>query len=309
MFSILSITLPIFLLIGAGLIAGRFMGLKQKDLRGLIVFVWYFALPALVIRAFLQHSLTDFVHPAYVEVYVLASITSFAANFSVSRWLRNKSLSESAMHGLGAANSNSGFIGLPIATLVTGPYAAIGLTLNMMIENTVIIPTGLVLAAEGRRGAQGAIRMLKESVRALLTNPLFLSVLIGIALSLTGIDFTGLSVFRTVDMLANASASVALFVVGVTLSETKVRGLLGDAAQVSFGKLVVHPLAVVLFAMTVPDLEPEMRRTAIIFASAPMLTIYPIIAHRFGMQETASAALVMATSCSFITISIALALI
>ncbi|MFB8828848.1 AEC family transporter [Azotobacter sp. CWF10] len=51
MLQILSITLPIFILIGLGFFAVRFAVISREQIRGLGSFVITFALPALVLKA------------------------------------------------------------------------------------------------------------------------------------------------------------------------------------------------------------------------------------------------------------------
>ena len=310
MLAIFSITLPIFVLIGTGVIAARFLSLERADMRGLSHFVWYFALPALILRAFVLHPISDFLHLNYLLLYMTASLLTFGISLSVARFARGKSLTESALMALGSASSNSGFVGFPVASLVVGPMAPIGLALNMIVENLIILPAGMVLAEDGQRGGAGALKALRASLISLIRNPLIISLFIGATISASGLDFKDLALFHAIDMLANASGAVALFIVGATLASTKAGGsLLPDAAQVSAGKLVLHPLSVLVVSLLMPGLEPEMRKMAIVFAAAPMLTIYPIIGQRFGYQEMSSAALLMATSASFFTISIMLALV
>ncbi len=310
MLAIFSITLPIFVLIGTGVIAGRFLRLERKDLRGLSNFVWYFALPALILRAFVLHPISDFLHLNYLLLYVTASLLTFGIGLSVARFSRGKSLTESALMALGSSSSNSGFVGFPVASLVVGPMAPIGLALNMIVENLVILPIGMVLGADGQRGGAGARAALRGSAISLVRNPLIISLFIGAAISASGIDFKDMALFHAVDMMANASGAVALFIVGATLLSTKVDGrLVVDAGYISVGKLVLHPLSVLAVSFLMPGLEPEMRRMAIVFAASPMFTTYPIIGQRFGLEEMSAAALLLATTASFFTISIMLALV
>jgi predicted permease len=310
MLAIFSVTLPIFVLIGAGVIAARFLDLDRKDLRGLANFVWYFALPALVIRAFVLHPISDFLHLNYLLLYLTASLLTFGIALSVARFARGKSLTESALIALGSSTSNSGFVGFPVASLAVGPLAPIGLALNMIVENLVTMPAAIALAEEGQRGGGRALKALRDSGISFARNPLILSLIAGAAISASGFDFKGIALFHAVDMLANASGAVALFIVGATLASTRAGGsLLPDAAQVSAGKLFLHPLCVFAVSFLMPGLEPEMRKMAIVYAASPMLTVYPIIGHRFGFQEMTSAALLMATTASFFTISIMLALV
>ena len=52
-----------------------------------------------------------------------------------------------------------------------------------------------------------------------------------------------------------------------------------------------------------------MRQAGVIFAAAPMLSIFPIIGMRYGLEDRCSAALLLATGISFITVSATIALI
>lgn len=310
MLAIFSITLPIFVLIGTGVIASRFLNLERKDLRGLSSFVWYFALPALILRAFVLHSLGEFLHFDYLLLYMTASLLTFGIALSFARFARGKTLTESALMALGSSSSNSGFVGFPVASLVVGPLAPIGLALNMIVENLIILPAGMMLAEDGRRGGAGVLRALRGSVVSLIRNPLIIALFVGAAISASGLDVKDMALFHAIDMLANASGAVALFIVGATLAATRAGGsLLPDAAQVSVGKLVLHPLSALVVSFLMPGLAQEMRTMAIIYAASPMLTVFPIIGQRFGYEEMSSAALLIATTASFLTISIMLALV
>jgi malonate transporter len=64
----------------------------------------------------------------------------------------------------------------------------------------------------------------------------------------------------------------------------------------------------VLAAVTlIGPLEPSLQRAAIIYASVPMLSIYPVLAQKYGLDGLAAAALLVATTLSFVTINLWLA--
>ena len=60
-------------------------------------------------------------------------------------------------------------------------------------------------------------------------------------------------------------------------------------------KLVLHPLVVGLIVCSLPGLAPEMRAAAIVFASMPVFSIYPLLGVAYGMERFCSAAVVVAT--------------
>jgi hypothetical protein len=79
--------------------------------------------------------------------------------------------------------------------------------------------------------------------------------------------------------------------------------MLGDVALVAVGKLAVHPLAVLVLLLLLPPIDPRLGAAAVAYASMPMLSIYPILAQKYGLQGFCAAALLVTTLASFATIS------
>ena len=65
----------------------------------------------------------------------------------------------------------------------------------------------------------------------------------------------------------------------------------------------LHPLAVLLMFTWFPVQDPALRIAGVLFACAPMMSIYPIVGQRFGLAGRCAAALLGATVLSFLTIS------
>ncbi|MNZ92220.1 putative transporter YfdV [compost metagenome] len=242
----------------------------------------------------------------YLLVYGIASLAVFWLGFLFSRLVRRDSLSGSALSGLGMSMSNSGFIGYPIVAMVLGPTAAVGLALGMMVENLLMLPMALALAEAGDQRGAGVGRALLETFRRLLRNPIIIAISLGLALALLDIRLPAVPL-KAVEMLAHASAPVALFVIGASLNGLKIGNLFADIAQLSIGKLLLHPLAVLLCLFLLPVRDPNLRIAAVLFASAPMMSIYPIIGQRYGLEGRCAAALVASTVLSFITIGVFIA--
>ena len=74
------------------------------------------------------------------------------------------------------------------------------------------------------------------------------------------------------------------------------------------GKIIGHPLAVCfgLYFMSLVGFgldDPALRKAAIIMAATPAISIYPLLAQRYGDAETAATAMLLMTVLSFFTIS------
>ncbi|MEJ8823660.1 AEC family transporter [Variovorax humicola] len=306
MLQTLAITGPIYLVIALGFLAGRFGIFSKLDMRVLGTYVVRFALPALVFTALSQRPVSEVMNGRYVLGYAVGSLTVMLAAFGWGwRW-QGKSFTLSALCGLGVSSSNSGFIGYPIAILVAGPAsAAVGLAMCMLVENLLMIPLTLVMADSGHAGGGRWYRILVQSLIQLARNPVILAIVGGFVVSLTGIPITGV-LARTINMLAMSSAAVSLFVIGGTLVGLKTKGMRRDVTAIALGKLMLHPLAVGLMMWLVPPDDHTLRAAAVVFAATPMLSIYPILAQKYGFEDMCAAALLLATVLSFLTISVIL---
>ena len=303
--SILAITGPIYIVMAIGFFAGRNGVFSAADMRVLGKFVVKFALPALLFTALSQRPIADIVNGRYLGAYAAASLAVFLVAGGIARYAQGKSMAQSALIAMGMSFSNSGFVGYPIALQILGPPAAVALAMCMIVENVLMFPLALTLAEmEAEQGFRWQ-RALLQSLSSLARNPMIVAIFAGFTVSLLGIQLSE-PLVRTVNMLAMASTAVALFVIGGSLVGLDVRNVLGDVLVVALGKLVVHPLAVFAMLWLLAPIDPQLRMAAVIFASMPMLSIYPILAQRYHFEGFCAAALLVATLLSFVTVTTAL---
>ena len=302
MLQILSITTPIFILIGLGFFAVRFEVISREQIRGLGSFVITFALPALVLKAVSDSPFQEVMNWQYLLAYCAGSLIVYLLGLLFALRVRREPLDTGAITALGMAVSNSGFVGYPIVAMLLGPAAAIGLALNMLVENLLIIPLSLILAEAGRQQGSAA-KVLRETAKRLAKTPLIIAMLVGLLLSLLEARLPAIP-GKVVDMLASASAPVALFVIGGSLYGLKLHGLFAELRMIAVGKLLLHPLAVFLLFSLLPDVDPVLMVAGVLFASAPMLSVYPIFGQRFGVEGRCAAALLFTTLMSFFSISL-----
>lgn len=307
MLAVLSITAPIFILIGLGFFSARIALVNRDQVRGMGTFVIYFALPSLVFKALAERSLSEVLNGPYLAAYAMASLSLFGIGLLLARRWRGLDLSSSAILAMGMAVPNSGFVGYPIAVMVIGPTAALAMALGMLVENLLMIPLALAIAEAGRQDGQGWT-VVRETALRLLRNPLIIAIVLGLGMSLLELRLPVVPA-RVIEMLAAASAPVALFVIGATLNGMKAGGMAADLAQTSIGKLILHPLLMFAALSLVPGVDPMLMVAGVLFASAPMLSVFPILGQRFGLEERCAAALVGCTVLAFFSISVLLALL
>ncbi|NML15705.1 AEC family transporter [Azohydromonas caseinilytica] len=301
MLHILSITVPIYLLIALGFLAGRRGWFDKAEMRVLGRFVIQLALPALMFQALSSRRVGEILNGSFLLAYALGSLAVMLAAFTWARRVKRRDITFSAYFGLGMSASNSGFVGYPIVVQFLGPVAAVAMALTMLVENLLMIPVALALA-DGGNSSKVWHATLARTLRRLAGNPLILSISAGLAMSVLGLQLPA-PVARAVQLLANASAPVALFVIGGSLVGLQLHGKLRSVAAIALGKLILHPLAVLALLMLVP-LEGPLRAAAPAFAAMPMLSIFPILAQAHGEENFAAAALLLTMLLSFLTISV-----
>ncbi len=308
MLDLLSLTLPIFLLIGLGFAAKRLDLVTREQIGGIATFVLYFALPSLILHALASQDLRSDFEWGYLFAYGLGSGAVFLLEIVALRVVLKRPLERAGLAALGSSTSNSGFMGFPIAHLALGAPALTALPLCMLVENLMTIPAGLGLGEAGVQEKAPLGRIVANSLGRLARSPLILAIATGAVLSFVGVDLPG-PVSKVLQMLADASAPCALFVVGGTLAALGGETFTAEVPWIVVGKLVLHPLAVTGAFMLVPDVAPELRAAGILFASMPMIAVYPILGRRFGVDGMCAAALLAATVTGFVTVTLALGLV
>lgn len=302
LFDILAITGPIYVLIAIGFGAVRLRMLAAPELRALGVFVISFALPALLFKALSQRALDELIDVHALLVYVLASFVVAGLGIAFTVVVQRRGLRAGAMTAMGMAVSNSAFVGLPIAQPLFGPAANTNLAIYLVVESMIMLPLLMTIAEIGSSGHGRVGQVLRNVVGSLVRNPMILGIVAGVACSLLGVSIP-LPLARAVDMLATASAPVALFYIGGTLAGLSVRGMGANIGLIMAGKLGLHALAVAALLLVLPEVDPAIRAALILNACMPMASIYPIVAQKYGEQGIAAAALVATTVFSFLTIS------
>lgn len=310
MLQILSVTAPIFILIGLGYFSVMTGLISRETTRGMGLFVITIALPAMILRGMVNKPLGASLDTDFLMGYALASVLLFALGALAFRYLRKGSVAESSLAGLGMSSANTGFIGVSICAMVLGTEpASRAVAMSIMVETMLMYPLTLALADAGAgQGGQRALASLAATLKRLVRNPLLITICLGLFLAVFQIPLPDIAL-RSVDMLAMTAAPVALFAVGGNLHGLRPAGMLADAGGIALVKLVLHPAITALVFLLFPDLDPGMRKAGLIFAASPLLSIYPIIGMRYGLEDRCSTALLLCTGLSFITVSTVIALI
>jgi predicted permease len=311
MSDIISITAPIYAAVLIGYLVVRIGWFRPEDMRMMGQYVLNLALPALLFTSLATKPLSMVLRADYLLVMVAGGLATMALSFAWFSMTAPDPLRR-ALAVLGSACPNSGFIGYPVMLLVFPDLAGVILALNFLIENVVIIPTGLVLMdlASGRAGLS-PFRLLAGVLKALLRRPMVIGMIAGLIVSALGLELPA-PLLRLTGMFGTSAAALSLVVIGGSLVGLPLKGNKLLAGQIAGIKLLLHPAMVALAATLLPalgliTLTPDMHAATILSAAMPMFSIYPILAQERGLGGAAAIALLLATSCAFVTLNIFLA--
>ena len=310
MTDVLSITAPIFIIIGFGYLAVKSGLMPQEAMPFLGRFVLYFTLPALIFGTLSRMQVGEVIQPDFLAIYGIGSIAALLGGILLNRLFFHVDLAEASVRGMGMAASNSAFIGYPVLLQVFGEPPTQPFTMALLVENILILPLALILIEYGRRDTGSGEPLLKVWSRIftrILRSPLIIAILAGLICSSLRLPVPA-ALDRSLEMLAMASVGTALFVIGGSLVGTRVHDSLGSIGLVAAGKLLLHPLLMLLLVMVWRDFDPQLEKAVILAAAMPMLSVFPIIGGNYGYGRQCSGMLLVTTALSFVTLTLILAL-
>jgi predicted permease len=300
MWAILLQTLPFFAIIGLGYGAGRTGFFTPEATAYLTKFVFYFALSAMLLRFSANASLGELWDWSFVGAYFCGTALVWALGLSVAL-MRRQSVAEAAVEAQCVAIGNIGFLGFPMLALLLGE-AAIGFIVVMLAVDLIVFSSLIVILITGSREGRLRPAVLRTVGIGLLSNPMILSIALGLALSGGGVRMP-VPVNDFLTILGAAATPGALFAIGASLA-TKSAERLVVAGWLSFGKLVLHPGLVAVFALVVFPVEPYAAGVMIASAALPVAGNVYILAQHYGVAPLrVSAAILVSTAFSIVTVS------
>lgn len=296
----LLVVAPVFALIALGYLASRLNLVGPKAGPGLSEFVFVLAIPALLFRtvAGSQFSSINPV-PYWISYLVGLAICWLIASFVASRM--GRSGRESTIIGFSAAQANTVLIGIPLILGTLGEAGTVPIILLLVIHSPITMTAVALLIARDEAGKGSALRLLK----ALVTNPILLSIGIGLIWRQTGLPIP--DVLKSVlKYLGDTAAPCALVAMGMSMTNARLAGNKRLIGLVSALKLVLHPVLVYIFAVKVFHLPPIFSAAAILFAACPTGINAYLLAERYRSGEAiTSAAVTLTTLLAIFTLTIA----
>ena len=310
---VIEILLPIFGFIICGYSAGRFRLITDQGIQGIITFVLYFAIPALLFRIVVNNELPGIEDLNVVLTYYSGCFVAFAVSVLFGRTVFSLPLDQLGILGMGSMYSNSVLLGMPLVFTVFGEAGMIPILLIITFHNVLLFPIVIVFIeiGRGRRNAprSGAMAVLLPAFRGASETPGIIALAASLLWAVGGLGIPGpVDIFA--ELLGKAVAPAALFALGASMAGYRIAGALSESLTMVGFKLFVHPAAVWLLGRYVFNLEPLILAVATITAAVPIGANVFIMAHKYEIYlARVTSAVVISAALSMLTLAVALTIL
>jgi malonate transporter len=289
---IANLILPVFAVILTGWVVGYSGYLSRALSDALIHFAYNIAMPALLIVTIAQEPAHSLINGRFLVAFGGGSLLCFFLVFGIMSIRSSRTLASRTMHGMAASMTNTGFVALPVLQAIYGQHAVLPAAIATVFVAVVMFPIAVILLEVGQR--EGTRTTPMATVKHIVLNPMVISTLIGMLLSIFGLPMPG-PVTTYLRIFADALTPCALFAIGLGLSLEGLRANLGRASLLSAVKLVIMPLIVYGLSMAL-GLDPLYTIAAVICAAVPTAKTVYILAGEYHCEEMMVASTVSLTT-------------
>ncbi|MGB7242560.1 MAG: AEC family transporter, partial [Sulfitobacter sp.] len=170
----------------------------------------------------------------------------------------------------------------------------------------IVFSSLIVILITGARQGRMSIGILRKVGLGLIRNPMIVAMSLGMLWSGLSIPIpTPMNDFLAI--LGGAATPGALFAIGASLA-SKSTERIEVAGWLSFCKLVLHPGFVAVAALYLFDVDPFSAAVIISAAALPVAGNVYILAQHYGVApQRVSAAILVSTAVSIVTVSLVIA--
>lgn len=308
MLSTIAATLvPVALIILLGYFAGRvhFFGVADRTVLTRLVLTWL--LPPLLLSGIVRTPRADLLDYRVPLIFLVGLMVPYLVVLLVCRFVLGYDRSTSALKASLLAFPDMVFLGIPILHRLFGPGSLYPILVANLVPSLLIVPLTSVLLEMGPgTGHRAGGRVFLKSAARALREPRVWVPFIGAVLVILDIHLPQ-AIVTSLDLIGEPTTGLSLFLVGLILSQERVR-LTGAVAADVFVKNLVQPAAMVATVLAF-GVSGVLAREAIVLAAIPSAVLTTIFAEEYGILASESSTTILATRVlSFATIPLVVVL-
>jgi malonate transporter and related proteins len=301
--AIVNVAFPIFGVILAGYLAGRWRILGGEATAALNAFVSYFALPVLFFGTLARTPVQAVLDPGLMLGFGLVVLATFAIGMLSTRLAVKGGLARMSLQGIAASWGNVGYMGVPLCLAAFGELGLPPAMLTVIVTAVIAMVFGVMLIELEVAAGHHPIATFFNAAWNVARNPLPLSIAAGIAYSGLVLPLPT-PVEKWLDLLGAAASPCALFAIGLFLSDKSVRSGLAEAGLATAIKLLLQPLLAACVLPWFIDLRSVPGQVALVMAALPTAANAFVLAKQFDVQvEQNTASVLLSTGFSVVTVS------
>jgi malonate transporter len=300
------IAAPLFALVLIGYLLSRWGRWSKEVSAALSKFVFAVALPALLFRLMSGLAALPPVDPLLLIAYFGGCVLVFILGRGVARYAFRLDGVGQSVFALGGIFSNNVLLGVPLARSALGEAAMPAVAL-VLVFNTLLLWTLVTVSVEWARHGELSLKGFRTTARSVLTNPIVASIMAGSLFGLAGGRLPAL-IDEPLRLVGDAATPLALFVLGMGLSEYGVRQGWREGIAITVLKLVVQPLVVWMLARFL-RLSPVETQAVVLLASLAVgVNVYLMSREFRSMEGAVATSMVLSTVLAAVTTPLVLAL-
>lgn len=306
---IISALVPIVFVILLGILAGRTGIVKPASSGVLASLVIDFCLPALLFNAIVTAPTAELQDGKFFLGIALGLLGIYLLALVISLVIFRKPINASSLQALNSSWPNMAYLGIPLLISVIGTSAVLSAVVGNLVSIFLLLPLTLTFLEAGsptqEKRKRGAV--VWSSITSAVRKPLVWGPLAGVVMAVAHVPLPVVAQ-KSLTLIGQATSGVALFAMGLVLSEQKLR--IGNAA-VSLNvvlKNLAQPAAMWLLAVLLGVTGPH-RREMILLGAMPSAITSALIAVQYKVYtEESTTTILLSTVLSIVTLGGVIAL-
>ena len=231
-----------------GFLFGRFKIFDLSHAKVLNLFLYYIAVPALIIKFVAQSEIGLIDLKQIISYFLMQSICGIFTFLITSKYFK-RPIPESIIWALTVALSNHVTLLLPITQIYFNDDVVTQVASIILMDGVILLSLiAFFLELVTKKNVQPII-----FIRNIILNPMILSILIGVFLFVFNFKIDDTPVEYTLSTLALCVSPVGLFAIGIILSFYTKNVLNKLTVSISVLKLIISPLILLLIGFLIFD--------------------------------------------------------
>ena len=244
MFSIFLGLTPFIFITFLGFIFGKLKVLDLSHAKILNLFLFYIAVPALIIRLLAQNEIGQVDLKQIISYLIMQSICGIIAYLITSKYFK-RPVPESIIWSLTVALSNHVTLLLPITEIYFQQNVITQVASIILMDGVILLSViAFFLELSTKKNVN-----LFTFIKNLFLNPFILSIIIGLLILLLNFNIDQTPIDYTLSRLAACVSPVGLFAIGIILSFYTVNIINKLSVSISVLKLIISPIILLLIGL------------------------------------------------------------